>query len=173
MRILTSHTSLGARITLSLAFSAGMASSEPKTDCAVRAPSAIAKVNSPATLYGSFRAFRDCDEKDVSELFTLAVTRMLALQWASFSQLQSLAATDLSFKEFILRHIDASTPPETLRRIAFNAQHSCPDRSQSFCAEVRHAIEALLRGSPAAATMEETAGGRAIATAPRDHSSAD
>jgi hypothetical protein len=125
-------------------------------DCVVDAVRVIPKVNSPATLHDSFLAFRGCDNGTVSRLFTDAVTHLLALQWASVSQMDSLAATEPPFKEFVLRHIDATTAPETLRRIAFNAQHYCPDRSQSFCAELRQAAEGVLRGLPAASDANET-----------------
>jgi hypothetical protein len=135
-------------IVFSLVFPALVASSEANADCVVDALGAIPKVHSPATLHDSFLAFQGCDDGAVSELFTGAVTDMLARQWSSFSQLQSLAATDASFKEFILRHIEGTSPRETLRRIAFNAQHYCPDRSQAFCAEVRQTAEVVLRGSP-------------------------
>ena len=87
-------------------------------DCVVDALRAIPKVNSPATLHDAFLVFGGCDDGGVSELFTEAVTRMLALQWASVSQLQSLVATDPRFKQFIFKHIDATTPVETLRRIS-------------------------------------------------------
>jgi len=124
-------------------------------DCVVDALHAIPKVNSPATLHDAFLAFGGCDDGGVSELFTEAVTRMLALQWASVSQLQSLAATDPRFKQFIFKHIDATTPLETLRRISFNAQRHCPDRSQAFCEELRQAAEGVLRGSVPGADQTE------------------
>lgn len=134
---------------LGLALPAATAASESNTDCVVDALRAIPKVNSPATLHDAFLAFRACDDGAVSERFTDAVTHLLALQWDSIAHVQSLAATDSPFKEFIFRHIDATAPAQTLRRISFNAQRLCPDRSQSFCAELRQAAEAVLRrGEP-------------------------
>jgi hypothetical protein len=145
--ILADCKCVAAVIAFCLALLAAMGSSESNADCVADAVRAIPKVDSPATLYDSFVGFRSCDDGAVSRLFTDAVTGMLALQWSSVSQMQSLAATDPSFKQFILRHIDATVRPENLRRIAFNAQHYCPDRSQSFCADLRQAAEVVLRGA--------------------------
>ncbi len=144
-------------IAFGLVLPALVASSEANAGCIVDALGAIPKVNSPVTLHDSFLAFHGCDDGAVSELFTEAVSDMLARQWASFSQMQALAAADAPFKEFILRHVDATIPPETLRRIAFNAQHYCPDRSQAFCAELHQAVEVVLRGSPAVSVADEAA----------------
>lgn len=143
-------TYVATMIAFGVVWPAATAWSASNADCATDAVRAIPKVNSPVTLHDSFLAFRGCDDGAVSELFTEAVTHLLALQWDSVSQMQSLTATDFEFKEFVLRHIDAKTPVETLRRIAFNAQHYCPDRSQSFCAELRQAAEGVLRALPTA-----------------------
>ncbi|HTF36039.1 MAG TPA: hypothetical protein VK714_20325 [Myxococcota bacterium] len=145
MGVLADLRNVAAIIAFGLALPAATAASESNADCVGDALRAIPKVNSPATLHDSFLAFRACDDGAVSERFTDAVTHLLALQWDSIAQVQSLAATDSPFKEFILRHIDATAPAETLRRISFNAQRLCPDRSQSFCAELRQAAEAVLR----------------------------
>jgi hypothetical protein len=153
--ILAGRIYFAAMIAFGLALPAATASSEADTDCVVAAVGTLPKVNSPATLHDSFLAFRGCDNGAGSALFPEAVTGMLTLQWPSVSQMQSIAATDPPFKEFILRHIDATTPPETLRRIAFNAQRQCPDQFQSFCAEPPQAAEVVLRGIPAVA--DETA----------------
>jgi len=147
--------SVAVLIASGLALPAAIAPSDAVAECVVEALHAIPKVNSPATLHESFLAFGGCDDGSVSELFTEAVTRMLALQWASVSQVQSLVSTDPLFKQFLFRHINPTIPAETLRRISFNAQRHCPDRSQALCEELRQAAEGALRGSVPGADQTE------------------
>lgn len=158
-----------AMIAFGLALPAAMASSEADTDCVVDAVRTIPKVNSPATLHDSFLAFRGCDNGAGPALSPEAVTGMLTLQRPSVSQMQSIAATDPPSKEFILRHIDATTPPETLCRIALSAQRQCPDRFQSLCAEPPQAPEVVLRGWFPAVADETAITCEDAAAAPRGH----
>ena len=169
MGILAGRTYVAAMIVFDLALPAATASSEADTDGVVDAVRTIPKVNSPATLHHLFPAFRDCDNGAGSELFPEAVTGMLTLQWPSVSQMQSIAATDPPSKEFILRHLDATTPPETLCRIALNAQRQCHDRFQSIYAEPPQAAEAVLREWFPAVADETAIACEDAAAAPHSH----
>ena len=91
------------------------------------------------TLHRQFRLYGHCDDGAIAEGFSESVTRLLADQWATVRSVEPMIAADRDFGRFIVRHVDATVPPDRLQKIARNASERCPRNLKSFCADVRAA----------------------------------
>jgi hypothetical protein len=54
------------------------------------------------------------------------VGKPLADNCSQFSDFVRLAAADKKFQNFVLRHVDETTPADTLKKVAQNAGSHCP-----------------------------------------------
>ena len=91
------------------------------------------------TLHRQFRLFGHCDDGAIGDGFSESVTRLLADQWATVRNVEPMIAADRDFWRFIVRHVDATVPPDRLQKIARNASERCPRSLEGFCADVRAA----------------------------------
>ena len=90
-------------------------------------------------MHRQFRLYGHCDDGAIAEGFSESVTRLLADRWATVRNVEPMIAADRDFGRFIVRHVDATVPPDRLQKIARNASERCPRNLKSFCADVRAA----------------------------------
>jgi hypothetical protein len=99
------------------------------------------------SVYRSFKSYAHCDDGAIAEGYSDTVGRLLADDWQHVDLLYRLAASDGSFKGFVLRHIDETIPDEELKAIVKNAKFRCPAGKSHFCnlvaAKAQHSISEI------------------------------
>ena len=85
------------------------------------------------SVYRSFKRFESCDRGNVAEEYSYAISRLLAHHWEQVDVLLGLAAEDLEFKQFVLRHIDENIPEEEAQLIVNNSRQRCPAEGEWLC----------------------------------------
>lgn len=88
-------------------------------------------------IYDSFRRYRQCDDGALAEGYSESIVTTLANRWDQLPSLEALIAHDRSFRDFVFRHIDATTAAEDLASIARNAERRCPGELTKLCAEIK------------------------------------
>ena len=85
------------------------------------------------SLHRLFKKFGACDDGAAGEAFSEDVARLFTKQWTHLDRLSRLAASDKTFEEFVLRHIDATLDENDLLSIFDNAKSQCPAGQQRIC----------------------------------------
>ena len=85
------------------------------------------------SLYRSFKRFERCDRGNVAEEYSYAISRLLAHHWEQVDVLLGLAADDVEFKQFVLRHIDENIPEEESQLMVNNSRQRCPAEGKWLC----------------------------------------
>lgn len=89
--------------------------------------------------------YKKCpDDGEYGEGLSNTVVTMLANHWTDLPSLDRLASRDSSFKQLVLRHIDATTDEKDLRRALSNAQTRCPSKRNRLCAQISAALKAAI-----------------------------
>jgi hypothetical protein len=101
-------------------------------------------------LYASYKKFGHCDDGAIGEGYSESVARILADHWSSLPRFDQLAGKDASFREFVIRHLDATLNTDDVERIRGRATTHCPPGLRKTCTDlVRQADYALkLASSP-------------------------
>ena len=94
-------------------------------------------------LHTLFSKFGDCDDGAISEGFSEDVAQLFLKQWTHLETLNHLIASDRPFRNFVLRHIDASLDEDELNGIAENAKSRCPTWGTQLC----HSVESKAQSS--------------------------
>jgi hypothetical protein len=84
-------------------------------------------------VYRSFKRYAHCDDGAISEGYSDSIARLLTREWKRVGDLERLTASDKSFEQFILHHIDETDLPEELKRISENARMRCPPKATRLC----------------------------------------
>jgi hypothetical protein len=130
--------------------SAGIAQTAPSATCTVddskRAFDAVDKLDNWEAVRKFYKTFLACDDGGIAEGVSDAVTKLLADKWAGYWRLRSSAASP-KFDEFVLRHIDATVPIETLQSIRRNAQQRCPKGFSEACKKIAVATSSAIKES--------------------------
>jgi hypothetical protein len=71
-------------------------------------------------VYDSFKRYSACDDGVIAEGYSDAVVKILAHKWSEVPQLSILIAHDEQFRNFVLRHTDATTDENDLEHVAAN-----------------------------------------------------
>jgi hypothetical protein len=101
-------------------------------------------LNAWDALYKSFRLYGHCDDGAVGEGYSESVAWILADRWKTLPRLSSLAAEDIAFRRFVLKHIDASDDMNDIKKIKGKVQTQCPQRLHKLCYDIgKRADEAL------------------------------
>jgi esterase/lipase len=85
------------------------------------------------SVYRSFKRFGACDQGKVAEEYSYVISRLLAHHWGQVDVLLGLAAEDLEFKQFVLRHIDENIPEEEAQLIVNHSRQHCPSEGKWLC----------------------------------------
>jgi hypothetical protein len=110
-----------------------------------RAFDAVDKLDSWEAVLNFYKKYLPCDDGGIAEGVSDAVTKLLANDWAGFWRLRVRA--EPQFQQFVLRHIDATVPVETLRGIGRNARSRCPQKSAALCKKIDNAAASAIKES--------------------------
>ena len=84
-------------------------------------------------VYHSFQLYRQCDDGELAEDYSDAVSILLSEHWPSVGLLARLARSDPQFGEFVLRHADSLMSPDQAKTIIVNAEKHCPAGARALC----------------------------------------
>jgi len=94
-------------------------------------------------IYASYKRFRQCDDAAISEGYSASISELLAARWEQLSELLALMHAHPSFRQFVLRHLDATMSLDDATSIERNVREACPARAAFFCAAVRERLDEL------------------------------
>jgi len=114
---------------------------------ALKAETSAASPKSWSELYRSYDRFQHCDDGAVAEGFSAAVGGMLSQRWGDIVKLGPLVEKHPDFKSFVLHHVDETVHKEVLETIAHNAEHACPQRLFTLCAEIAVTVAEVPSGA--------------------------
>jgi hypothetical protein len=95
-----------------------------------------ATLRSWQSIYAAYERYGPCDDGAIAEGFTDSVVHLLATNWASLSDAQSLIAQNPAFRSFVISHINASADSDEIAKIAVLASTQCPLSATSLCKEI-------------------------------------
>jgi len=110
-------------------------------DQEIAAESSASTLKNWAEVYSSFERFGHCDDGAIADGYSESISKILDTQWATVRSCQELR-DHISFRRFVLRHINATVPAERLVRIASHARSECPGGLTEFCAHIARAARA-------------------------------
>jgi hypothetical protein len=96
-------------------------------------------------LYRSYGLYRSCDDGAVGEGYSESVARILADHWGTLPRLADLGKKDGRFRQFVLRHVDASLDMKDIEEIKTRARTQCPRRLGTLCHELANEADAALK----------------------------
>ena len=106
---------------------------------AVRAQDSLRIEYSWPVIYRVYRTYERCDENlYFSEAYSTGIIKTLARKWETLPELQKIAASDSSFLDFVVLHIDATADYEAVKQILANLSKNCP----AGCARVWEKLRA-------------------------------
>lgn len=76
------------------------------------------------------------DDGFYAEGYSDVVVVALSKRWSDLGTLQALMARDAEFREFVYKHIDATTDEKDLGRVLRNARTRCPIKAKRLCEEI-------------------------------------
>lgn len=88
-----------------------------------------------AAVQRSFKKFARCDDGGIAEGYSDAVAQLLAKHWNRLPDLIRLSSSDRVFKDFVIRHIDATDSEDDLKAADRNARLQCPPEAKGLCAQ--------------------------------------
>jgi hypothetical protein len=94
-----------------------------------------------------YKNYLPCDDGGIAEGVSDDITKLLANHWSDFSTLTAMIAKDPAFEAFVVRHIDATAPCDTLQKIRTNAQSRCPQSSTTICKKIVKAATSAIKES--------------------------
>ena len=98
-----------------------------------------ATLDSWPSIYATYVRYGQCGDGVISEGFTESVVHLLASQWGSLREAQSLIAKDPLFQRFIVSHINPSADISELAVVAALASQQCPSSARLLCRQIREA----------------------------------
>jgi hypothetical protein len=102
------------------------------------------RLDSWGSMHRFYIHYRQCDDGGIGEGVSESVTKLLANRWGDFAKLAAMSAAEPGFEKFVLRHVDATVPVETLRRISKNARERCQEKSE-LCKKVADAASLAIK----------------------------
>ncbi len=96
-------------------------------------------------LYSSYNKFKSCDDGAIAEGYSESVARILADHWNTVRRFAQLADNDLSFRAFVIRHIDATLNIDDVQKIKNAALAHCPNGLRTTCSDIARQAEFALK----------------------------
>jgi len=126
----------------SVAYVSGCTSIESScsVNAAIAAENEASSLRNWAAMYESFRRYRYCDDGAVAEGYGESVSKLLAEQWETLSDLQDRIAMELAFQTFVVHHINEMSNRVRIDRIEKNASERCPPNAKQLCDEIIVAV---------------------------------
>ena len=102
----------------------------------------VATLDSWDDIYNSYKKYNQCDDGALAEGYSDVIVKRLAYHWEQLDKLIKLKSEDENFWKFVIRHIDATTDDDDLRKIISNCEISC--QSKDICKTIeKRAKDAL------------------------------
>jgi len=95
--------------------------------------------------YVVFKRLAHCDDGAMAENFSDNVVRLLARDWKHIGDLDTLIASDRSFRRFVLDHIDSTTNPAELKMVISNSREHCPETARPLCRSIETEAKSALK----------------------------
>ena len=102
---------------------------------------AVNTLNSWDRVHDWYEKYRQCDDGGPAEGVSEAVARNLVDRWETLPRLGELSK-DVSFRRFVLKHVDETLNAVDLKKISANASKRCPTNLRSLCGELKNRAEA-------------------------------
>jgi hypothetical protein len=96
-------------------------------------------------IYQSYKKYHQCDDGGIAEGYSDSITLLLAKHWESLKELKRHIAIDKGFLKFVLKHIDATTNPDDVRKVYINASKHCPKGCSKLCLQIKKQTKDALR----------------------------
>jgi hypothetical protein len=104
----------------------------------------FSKVKSWSGLRKWFESYADCDDGGLAEGISDYAVVSLAQHWRDLPELKRQIEKNSRFEAFVLRHIDATTDSDDLKKVVENATQRCPEHSTALCSSIAGAARAAL-----------------------------
>jgi hypothetical protein len=126
--------------------SAATANTSCPTDMYRRADaSLINAANAWGSLSKHQKVFGSCDDGALSEGYSDAVVRLLAYRWNQFDAFVDLSARNAAFRQWAIRHIDATSSTDDLTKVVRNATRCAGSGpAKELCREIATAARDAL-----------------------------
>jgi len=95
-------------------------------------------------LYNSYKTFGRCDDGALGEGYSESVARILADHWNTLPRFVQLAAQNVAFRAFVIRHLDATLNMDDVVKIKHDAQTHCPSGLRKTCNDMVKQANATL-----------------------------
>lgn len=102
------------------------------------------KTRSWADLRKWFTSYADCDDGGLAEGLDDIVAVFLASEWRNLPKLEREIQKEPRFREFVLRHVNATANSDDLEAARKNATQRCPARSSALCAAIASKAQSAL-----------------------------
>lgn len=121
-------------IVLSLALISGTTHAKICTEHDVEAADlAIDNLDSWEAIHKKYVAYAKCDDGSIAEGNSEAMARMLIDKWQDIAKIQSLINHDSGFKNYVVRHIDATLDTDDLHQTITLSPESCLTKNKALC----------------------------------------
>ena len=114
-----------------------------------KAEKAIDRVSTWPQMHKAFKDFRQCDDGQVSELYTETFIRLL-VDWKNVDQLVD-ASKDAEFKAFMFKHLQSPAAADDAGSVYSRAKANCPSGHKDFCDELAGVTKPAGKAAPAQA----------------------
>lgn len=103
------------------------------------------QLNNWNDIYQSKKKHAQCDSGALSEGYSYAVAKTLAHKWETISELRKLTASDKTFEQFVMTHINATADPRDIVKVLSNARERCPASDAQLCSAIEAAVRKALQ----------------------------
>ena len=94
------------------------------------------------------KAFGSCDDGALAEGYSDAVVNLLAYRWDQFDAFVGLSSRSPTFRQWAIRHIDATASTDDLTRVVGNAARCTGSaKAKDLCREIARAARGALKES--------------------------
>jgi hypothetical protein len=94
------------------------------------------------------KAFGSCDDGALAEGYSDAVVTLLAHRWDEFGVLVGLSSRNPDFRQWVVRHIDATASPDDLTKVLGNAAKcNSGSKAKYLCRQIGTAARDALKDS--------------------------
>jgi hypothetical protein len=93
-------------------------------------------ISSWPLFFAAYERYGHCDDGAIAEGFSESVVHLLASEWSSLPEAQTLMTQKPTFRLFVVGHLDASADPGELKQVAALTSTQCPASAALLCKEI-------------------------------------
>jgi hypothetical protein len=113
--------------------------------CYDKADTALTNLRTWNDLRLWYESYSGCDDGYFAEGISQFVIRSLAKQWNTLTFLQREIKRNTKFKDFVLKHVDATGDDNDLMIIVTNCKDKCPAKLRLLCKEIENNTQTALK----------------------------